>query len=256
MGPSLPSVRPLGELLDVIESSLKVSQRHHFFLWTQGELQVWLPHEALICCLFGRDGVCSHVQQFSWKPYFKDDSLLRLCQSRHGLFARLLKAWREAGSALQFKIPDLLTEDSSHSSHFIAESIAAFSRASIHGVRGHDGNVISIFVFLGVHDIAMESRSKVMELIVPHMYAALVRVLHETDERSGALLPTLVSAREQEILKLISVGKTNPEIAQILYLSPFTIKNHIKNIFKKLNTTSRSQAVVLALTHGLIDSTR
>ncbi|HAN54717.1 MAG TPA: hypothetical protein DCQ77_00265, partial [Betaproteobacteria bacterium] len=53
---------------------------------------------------------------------------------------------------------------------------------------------------------------------------------------------------------MIRNGKTNAEIAQILYLSPFTVKSHVKNIFKKLNTTSRSQAVAVALAHGLIDS--
>lgn len=42
-------------------------------------------------------------------------------------------------------------------------------------------------------------------------------------------------------------GKTNPEIGMILNTSPFTVKNHLQRIFKKLAVMSRAQAVALVM---------
>jgi two-component system, NarL family, response regulator LiaR len=64
-------------------------------------------------------------------------------------------------------------------------------------------------------------------------------------------VPTL-SKRELEVLNLIVEGYSNPEIARMLYLSPNTIKTHVRSIFNKLGVEHRIQAVVIALRHGLI----
>jgi DNA-binding CsgD family transcriptional regulator len=50
-----------------------------------------------------------------------------------------------------------------------------------------------------------------------------------------------LSNSELNILKLISEGKTNQEIADILFISVHTVKKHISNIFKKLNLKSRAE---------------
>ncbi len=54
-----------------------------------------------------------------------------------------------------------------------------------------------------------------------------------------------LSSREQEVLFLLSDGKTNQEIARALYIAEKTVKNHITSIFKKLKITSRTQAALL-----------
>jgi DNA-binding CsgD family transcriptional regulator len=54
-----------------------------------------------------------------------------------------------------------------------------------------------------------------------------------------------ISDREQEVLKLMLEGKSNKEIEDILYVSPHTVKNHIYNIYKKLNVKNRTQIVLL-----------
>ena len=236
-----------GNLLHVIENSLNISQRHHFFLWAQGALRGLLPHEALICCLYGRDGTAACVQQFAWQPYFTDQALLHSFRSRHGLFAQLLEIWRNAAGAVQVELAGIKRAVNSSDNSAVAESLAGFTRAAIHGVRGHDGHAISAFVFLGVSDAPDERHSAMLELVVPHIPGALVRALSDENGQGTSLSAIKISAREREILQFISDGKTNPEIAQILYLSPLTIKNHVRNIFKKLGVTSRSQAVALAI---------
>jgi LuxR family maltose regulon positive regulatory protein len=55
-----------------------------------------------------------------------------------------------------------------------------------------------------------------------------------------------ISPREQEVLRLISVGYSNCELAQKLSISEATVKTHLSNIYKKLNVNSRVQAVACA----------
>ena len=60
-----------------------------------------------------------------------------------------------------------------------------------------------------------------------------------------------LSAREREILGLIAQGRKNPEIAQELYLSPKTVRNHVSNILHKLQVADRTQAIIRAREAGL-----
>jgi DNA-binding NarL/FixJ family response regulator len=60
-----------------------------------------------------------------------------------------------------------------------------------------------------------------------------------------------LTAREAEILGLIAQGHGNPEIAQRLCLSLKTVRNHVSNIFSKLQVADRAQAVIRAREAGL-----
>ncbi|MBV9135347.1 MAG: response regulator transcription factor, partial [Chloroflexi bacterium] len=57
--------------------------------------------------------------------------------------------------------------------------------------------------------------------------------------------------REREILDLVAQGLRNLEIAERLYLSPKTVRNHISNIFDKLQLADRAQAIIRAREAGL-----
>jgi DNA-binding NarL/FixJ family response regulator len=62
-----------------------------------------------------------------------------------------------------------------------------------------------------------------------------------------------LTEREHEILELIAQGLTNPAIANKLVLSPKTIRNHVSNIFSKLQVSNRAQAIVKARQAGMGD---
>ncbi|KAB8318812.1 response regulator transcription factor [Tolypothrix campylonemoides VB511288] len=61
-----------------------------------------------------------------------------------------------------------------------------------------------------------------------------------------------LSQRELEVLKLMVEGLSNPEIAEKLYLSPNTVKTHVRGIMNKLSVDDRVQAAVVALRSGLV----
>lgn len=60
-----------------------------------------------------------------------------------------------------------------------------------------------------------------------------------------------LTAREREVLELIAAGRSNPAIARELVLSPKTVRNHISNIFAKLQVQARAEAIVRAREAGL-----
>ena len=63
---------------------------------------------------------------------------------------------------------------------------------------------------------------------------------------------TPLTQREQQILALLAMGKSNQEIAAGLYISPGTVRVHVHAILHKLEVRDRTQAVVMALQKGLI----
>jgi DNA-binding NarL/FixJ family response regulator len=58
-----------------------------------------------------------------------------------------------------------------------------------------------------------------------------------------------LTPRELEVLKLIAAGANNKEIAQQLYISEGTVKNHVTNLLSRLNLRDRTQAAILAKTY-------
>jgi DNA-binding NarL/FixJ family response regulator len=58
-----------------------------------------------------------------------------------------------------------------------------------------------------------------------------------------------LTPRELEVLKLIATGANNKEIAQELYISEGTVKNHVTNLLSRLNLRDRTQAAILAKTY-------
>ena len=69
---------------------------------------------------------------------------------------------------------------------------------------------------------------------------------------SGQALVEPLSGRELEVLHLVAVGRTNPEIAQQLIVSPGTVKAHTASIYRKLDVANRTEAVARARQLGIL----
>ena len=64
-----------------------------------------------------------------------------------------------------------------------------------------------------------------------------------------------LTSREQEVLQLVTEGKTNREIADVLFIAESTVNFHMKNILSKLHLRNRAEAVAYALRSGLVKVT-
>ncbi|HEY3189214.1 MAG TPA: LuxR C-terminal-related transcriptional regulator [Solirubrobacteraceae bacterium] len=64
--------------------------------------------------------------------------------------------------------------------------------------------------------------------------------------------PSVLSAREREVLQLAATGHSTSEIAELLVLSPGTVKTHLQRIFGKLDVRDRAAAVAEGIRRGLI----
>lgn len=75
------------------------------------------------------------------------------------------------------------------------------------------------------------------------------------DEKSNLFdsFEDTLTKREVEVLKLIAEGLFNKEIAYMLAISEKTVKNHVSNIFKKINVSDRTQAAVYAIRNNLVN---
>jgi DNA-binding NarL/FixJ family response regulator len=74
------------------------------------------------------------------------------------------------------------------------------------------------------------------------------------DPQSAATLAAGLTSHEVEVLRLLVAGRSNPEIAEALFVSPRTAQTHVANIYRKLGVNSRAEAVDFAHRHGLLSS--
>lgn len=101
----------------------------------------------------------------------------------------------------------------------------------------------------------------VKPFILPNLLARMEAVLRrcagqhkkmpKNDFAADKNIPAL-TAREKEVLSLAAEGKSNKDIAEKLVLKEVTVKSHLNNIFKKLNVTNRTQAVLISQNTNLI----
>lgn len=83
--------------------------------------------------------------------------------------------------------------------------------------------------------------------------AALRRMVAARPRGSVEALPNAaLTGREEEVLRLMATGRSNPEIAKALTLSLETVKTHVGNVLTKLGAHNRTHAVVIAYESGLV----
>jgi len=87
-----------------------------------------------------------------------------------------------------------------------------------------------------------------------HIKELLARIkvhLHE-DELPKGDVPSPLTEREREVVKLLASGKTYKQVAHALQVSQSTIRNHLHNVYHKLEVVDRAQAVIVSREQGWI----
>jgi DNA-binding NarL/FixJ family response regulator len=111
---------------------------------------------------------------------------------------------------------------------------------------------------ISVEEVAEAIRAVVQgqSLISPSMASKLLKEFNilakKAEERQQYPAPALTT-RELEVLRLVAKGMSNREIADELYISENTVKNHVRNILEKLHLHSRMEAVIYAVRERLLD---
>jgi DNA-binding NarL/FixJ family response regulator len=98
----------------------------------------------------------------------------------------------------------------------------------------------------------MQGESKITPSMASKLINEFSAMSKRADERQRLPAPAL-TARELEVLKLVAKGMSNREIADELFISENTVKNHVRNILEKLHLHSRMEAVMYALREKLLD---
>ena len=107
----------------------------------------------------------------------------------------------------------------------------------------------------------------VKPFILPNLLARIEAVLRRANRNKQVLKPenvtinqadnfNYVTKREKDVLLLVTQGESNKSIADKLVLSEVTVKSHLNSIFKKLNVTNRTQAVLVAMQMNLVENNK
>lgn len=81
-----------------------------------------------------------------------------------------------------------------------------------------------------------------LDLLKPHL-ERLWRNAEARRRASAGVDPARLTAREREVLSWVARGKTNPQIAELLWVSPATVRKHLENVYAKLGVSTRTAAV-------------
>ena len=199
-------------LIVTIETSLKITKRFQFYLWAQGALQSFIPHETLLCAHGDLSRMRFRYETFSSGLF--DSRLEReVGDPVSGLLPRVLEGWLRKGC-----VPQLHgLAAAGHKGH-------DFGYVAGHGPREIQGEFGSFFVFVRLPGRPAAREAYLLELLMPYLHMALYRMLAS---ESGAKVAKpqakgVLSPREIEVLQWVKNGKTNDEIGQILEISPTT----------------------------------
>jgi transcriptional regulator EpsA len=223
-------------LLVTVEASLEITKRSQFFLWAQGSLQRFIPHETLFCA-HGDIGQMRFRHETFSSALFDAQQERLLADPATGFLPRVLDDWQREG-----RKPHIWRSN--------AEGPGAGTRHDLghvaaHGPREIQGQFGSFFLFVRLPGQPGPRESYLLGLLMPYLHMALYRMLAGEGQASeGAVAAKgLLSARELQVLQWVRSGKTNEEIGAILKISPPTVKNHVQKILRKLNVSNRAQAV-------------
>jgi len=245
--------------VEIAEASLRVTQREHLFSWLQGCFQYLFPHEVMVCGIGAFDSDDFRFESFSSTRYFSEIHVKTVTSPREGLVWQTMKKWQQVRRPLMLG-NGLLAGD--HGSYVVPfadadAGLVAMELRNIaaHGMGEQNGNVSTFFCFSRMPQQPGQTHAHLLELLIPYLHSALIRVAAAGDNKAFAgagVQPQQITSREREILNWLKNGKTNWEIAQILGISPLTVKNHVQNILRKLNVQNRSHAAVKAGKLGLV----
>ena len=230
-----------------LEACNSVTSPQEFRQYLYPHLIVMLPHTMFCCVVF--DKVEPFNVRQSLNVNFPEPYLDKMVAPNSNLWNLLANRWKQARRPLfcDFTTVDALFADprwQAINRRFGINNIAG------HGVFDINGGGASYFGFAGLRSWGL-TETLTLELLVPHLHKALESTgVAKPEFRADAALT--LSQRESEVMRWVAKGKTDVEIAQILSISHWTVKMHVRNSMAKLYACTRGQAVAKAIEIGAL----
>ena len=264
------SAKELHRYHRVVSGSVDVRSHFDVLAWLQGDMQRYLPHDILIAAWGDFQTGAIHHDVISPMPGVRshDANTATVSPMLSSLFTR----WGEFGRKpyiVNAGKSGFLPDDCGRR-NAVGKALGKMRCAVVHGIADERGSHDCLYVAFAATARFGAKESSALAMVLPYIDAALRQVTHLphqgnatlTDARAGAengtaapRLDTVVTVsselfsaynlttRETEVLRWVARGKTNAEIALILHISAFTVKNHMRRLFQKLNVSNRAQAV-------------
>jgi transcriptional regulator EpsA len=235
-------------LLRIISRAALINRHQDIYLWLAGELQQFLPHQILVSAWgdFARGKLSFDVAsgipgvRTSHLARCRIDEFVRECH-RH---------WLAGG-----RQPCLLNPADIGLLHACTCTLHAALRQMrsvlVHGVRDKRAGEESVYIALNSGffsaNPANDRWASLINALVAQIDAAFRKVAPFPLDSAppvgqASLNGGELSRREREILAALACGKTNIDIAASLDISPYTVKNHVQRIFRKIGVRNRTQA--------------
>jgi transcriptional regulator EpsA len=242
------SDRDPASFLHIAGQGTAVCTHAQLWQWLQGDVQHWLRHDALIV---------------GWGDFRTGELQYDIVSSVPGLrsqhftrasIAPLISYLRDCWVAAQQSPCEVditgCQQLLGHCNWQSTQAIASMRTALVHGTTdGPNGNE-RIYAALSTLTSVPTGGGAALKLLMPFIDIALRRIppapaRQAACDRASVHTTTApaLSERERQIMDWVALGKTNPEIGCILRISEFTVKNHLKSIFTKLDVSNRAQAV-------------
>ena len=246
-------------LLHIIDAVSQITRHHELFLLLQGEVQHFIPHQIMLSAWGNFRDSSLNLDVISALQGVRTGQL-NGC-SIDALLAKLFARW-VANGRQPMLIDNADREQITYPNCDCAliREMRGMGSLLVHGIYNERDEIHSLYLALNRGSI-IKSQSAGRFIFLANAVFAQVDVAFRKmaalksagtngDANASPRFGSL-TAREQEIIKLVSEGKTNDDIARNLGISSYTVKNHVHQIFRKLDATNRTQAVAKCRREGL-----
>lgn len=235
--------------LAIIAQSLHVKRHYELFRLVQGEVQEFIPHRILVSAWGDFEGADLKIDVISAIPGVRTSrpSSCDIESLLHELYGRWIANDR-LPLLLHHNLSELLAGSNCRCN--VHQALQGMRAGMVHGTHNARDGSDSLYLALNTGPItngqvSVERFRFLADLIISQLDIASRKVA--AMKRPGSVARTAqrraeLSLREEEILEWVAKGRTNAQISEILAISEFTVKNHMRRIMTKLGASNRTEA--------------
>ena len=226
--------------LDFVQASQRIDTTEAFQKYIQVFVRPLFPHAMTLACVGGIVNGKA-VLEMAIALNYPDELFSKVHEVVNIAERSLLARWymERKPQLIELGRNDHLLSDLERSEMYTF----GFDNFAAHGVVDLDGKRGSYISLAGSPGKLGPHQGFLLELMVPHLHQALVRILHKQRDVHTFSNAQLLTPKEQVVLRWLAAGKSNPEIAALLNRSVSTIRNQVHSILGKLGASSRAEAL-------------